>query len=669
MEKERNLQNQQMSARREPPPPPLPPSRLCIRDKESMSKKQPQVTHTMHKLFVPSTHTQSGQREGLIKHVLAKREKEYVNTQNFRIFVGTWNVNGQSPDSGLEPWLNCDPEPPDIYCIGFQELDLSTEAFFYLDSTKEQEWLTAVEKALHSKSKYKKVQLVRLVGMMLLIFVRKDQLSRIKEVRETVGTGIMGKMGTIFALPLQDNKGCVTVRFVFNNTSFCIVNSHLAAHVEDFKRQNQNYKDICAQMSFLPPDQGLLQLTIMKHDGKFCVPAWCDPILLRGGSVNQLSYQSHMELKTSDHKPVSSLFLTGEQQPQHSSTEGSSGSDSDTEQLEPQVAQPAANENSANSEVQGGKRKSKKKHTSAKKKRSKQSETEDESEYMRVHIWLVGHSIVHWAKNRAMSTGYCSVDGQNGERIPSLTGAQQEGDETVDISLDVYVSKDSVTLLNSREDKIEDIFVLHLDLGKDYFLTISESYLPSCFGTSLEALCWMRQLICEVPVTRLIDLEKQFLDIVPQDGDDSTERPLHIPKEIWLLVDHLFKNACHQEDLFQTPGTQDELQEITECLDTSIPEIRILFGGHWGQQRPVKYRMYPHALWQPQFKCYRIDLLGLLKWPHPPRFELLTTSSPGQPLCGQPHPVSHPDDFSWSSMLVGLPLVDLLSPVQVQLKL
>lgn len=150
----------------------------------------------------------------------------------------------------------------------------------------------------------------------------------------------------------------------------------------------------------------------------------------------------------------------------------------------------------------------------------------------------------------------------------------------MDISLDVYVSKDSVTLLNSGEDKIEDILVLHLDRGKDYFLTISGSYLPSCFGTSLEALCRMRQPIREVPVTKLIDLgedsflekEKSVLQIGFLNSEDASEMPLQMPKEIWLLVDHLYKHACHQEDLFQTPGMQEELQQIIDCLDTSIPE-------------------------------------------------------------------------------------------------
>lgn len=84
-------------------------------------------------------------------------------------------------------------------------------------------------------------------------------------------------------------------------------------------------------------------------------------------------------------------------------------------------------------------------------------------------------------------------------------------DETLEIYLEVYVSKDSVTLLNSGEDSIEDILVLHLDRGKDYFITISGNYLPSCFGTSLETLCRMKKPIREIPITKLIDLVRKII--------------------------------------------------------------------------------------------------------------------------------------------------------------
>lgn len=57
------------------------------------------------------------------------------------IFIGTWNVNGQPPNGiKLNEWLSYDKTPPDVYAIGFQELDLTKEAFLFNDTPREEEW-------------------------------------------------------------------------------------------------------------------------------------------------------------------------------------------------------------------------------------------------------------------------------------------------------------------------------------------------------------------------------------------------------------------------------------------------------------------------------------------------------------------------------------------------
>ncbi|XP_061427974.1 inositol polyphosphate 5-phosphatase OCRL-like isoform X2 [Lethenteron reissneri] len=591
--------------RRPPPRPPPPvPARPVPRSvgqvirQDSDGSAAPMSPLTTLRALGPER--MSVQREALIQEIMRRRAHEFTTKCTLRFFIGTWNVNGQSPySSTLHSWLSCDEEAPDIYYIGFQELDLSKEAFLFSDSPREKEWVQAVVNGLHSGASYKQVTLVRLVGMMLLVYAKAALCPHIQQVvTDTVGTGIMGRMG---------NKGGVGVSLMLHGTSVCVVNSHLAAHTDGCERRNEDFRDVCARMSFQRDDPARTLLNVSNHDAliwlgdlnyrinnlradevkhlinncdykklqandqltqqqlkkavfvdfreselsfpptykydpgtdnwdtseKGRAPAWCDRVLWRGDGVVPRAYRSHPSLRTSDHKPVSAALDV-------------------TVNVIDQLRY-----GSVHDEV------------------IRQLDRLENEFLPSVLLSCVEFSFPE-VKFRQLRTETLLIrnDGQvpcTFEFVPKLNdtdyckpwlsvkpnkGFIMKG-EQVAVAIEVYVNQEMASLLGGGQGRsLEDILVLHLQDGRDHFLIITGSYTESCFGASLSALCRTTQPLALVNTHDV--------------GEQSSAQD--IPKEMWILVNHLYRNALTQEDLFQQPGLTAEMEEIRDCLDTDIPD-------------------------------------------------------------------------------------------------
>ncbi|KAI0357724.1 DNase I-like protein [Trametes cingulata] len=156
-----------------------------------------------------------------------------------------------------------DPEDPDLLVLGFQELDLSAEALLYsTKTTREDAWCMAVFAGLGEKAiLYEKLVSKQLVGMLLVLIVKKRLRTSFSEIKTTsVGAGIMGIMG---------NKGATAVRLLFTPrpssakpaehegkpTTLTFVNSHLAAFDEMFEKRNADFHDLSQRLFF---DSGIV---------------------------------------------------------------------------------------------------------------------------------------------------------------------------------------------------------------------------------------------------------------------------------------------------------------------------------------------------------------------------------------------------------------------------
>ncbi|XP_022640876.1 type I inositol polyphosphate 5-phosphatase 8 isoform X2 [Vigna radiata var. radiata] len=224
-----------------------------------------------------------------LKHSAPVKEAPSVSdmdTLNPRMFVGTWNVGGKSPNQGLNlrEWLML-PSPADIYVIGFQEI-IPLNAGNVLgpeDSGPATKWLTLIREALNSNTGEESCTTLcspseheqqpyyclaaskQMVGIFLCVWVREDLYKHVTNLKVScVGRGIMGYLG---------NKGSVSISMTLYHTTFCFVGTHLASGEKDGDeiRRNLDVSEILKKTKFshsfkalgqpLPPPE-----TILEHD-------------------------------------------------------------------------------------------------------------------------------------------------------------------------------------------------------------------------------------------------------------------------------------------------------------------------------------------------------------------------------------------------------------------
>ncbi|CAH1431169.1 unnamed protein product [Lactuca virosa] len=203
-------------------------------------------------------------------------------TQNYNIFVSTWNVGGVTPteDLNIDHLLDTNNTCCHIYVLGFQEVvPLKASNVLGLEkknvSTK---WNSLIERTLNKKSRTNDLGLKatksnsessdlqddfrcliskRMVGLLISVWVRTDLYPLFQNSNVScIGCGIMGCLG---------NKGSVSVRFQLHQTSFCFVCSHLASGggEGDERNRNTDATEIFSRTSF-PTTKGPKR--ILDHD-------------------------------------------------------------------------------------------------------------------------------------------------------------------------------------------------------------------------------------------------------------------------------------------------------------------------------------------------------------------------------------------------------------------
>lgn len=160
-------------------------------------------------------------------------------------------------------------------------------------------------------------------------------------------------------------------------------------------------------------------------------------------------------------------------------------------------------------------------------------------------------------------------------KISPAYGMLIPGENPMNIECTITINRHTAQLLNSGREVLDDILILRLENGRDYYITIKATYARSCFGMSAEDLVMYSDPIRTVPLDAIKRAEK---------FDPRATSALCVPKELWRIIDAIYEKGVGEPHLFVEQGVPEEVNRIRECLDT---------GSRFGQ---FKIHSYADAL-------------------------------------------------------------------------
>jgi phosphatidylinositol-bisphosphatase len=544
-------------------------------------------------------------REAYIKTSLKSNTHLFTEAKLFSCVVCTWNVAEKLPkeSDSLFEWLHLGSEP-DIIAVGMQEIDMSPNAMVTVKTEVSDDWAKILDAQLDntSKVKYHRLHLAQCVGICLVVYVKKAHATKItQEKDDIVMTGALGgKMG---------NKGGVGYRFKLFQTTFCFISAHLFPHMKGVEKRNHNFHEICKRIDFgvngkARPveehdycfffgdlnyrvgtlDQAIVkskikekayeylltfdQLTVEKLGGRVLfqwieppirfdptykydkgtydfdtsekkrTPGWTDRIFYKGKSRDFLTvkYYGKHDLLMSDHRPVS-LFSELEVKCiiDYKYREVRDALSNEYDQIRGKMV----NEVVTTSEI----------------------DLSDENfQFSDVRYGIAQNKVLTLTNMSNFNVEFEFLPYQQGDKYCAswLSISPQAGimipRGSCEIKLHLLIEKENA-LKFSGHGEFSDLLKLRVINGPIYEINVHGNFLRTCFGNRLDELVMWHEPIRTNHPTKL-DLVKE-----------GKLEKLFVPKELYWLVNYIYKYGQRDFGLFQESGNIVEVNMIRDKID------------------------------------------------------------------------------------------------------